>query len=70
MHAKAACSTWKTILANNTSKTPMRRDKGTAIHNYVKRYVKCADDGQNVTEIRHRLKTWYKFMIVRHPFDR
>ena len=60
------------ILANNTGDVPMDPGfKSTAIHNYIfKRGMVCADEGRNVTEIRHRLRTWYKIAIVRHPMDR
>ena len=71
MHAKAGCSTWKTILANNVGNTTLSKYFIPYIHSEVfKRGMKCADEGNNATEIRHRLRTWYKFAIVRHPFDR
>ena len=76
MHAKAGCSTWKTILGNNTRSSPLppdygRRNHGQGIHNEVFRMgMKCADEGGNPQIIRQRLKNWYKFAIVRHPFDR
>lgn len=69
MHAKVGCTTWKTILANNTSEKPLYDIRN--IHGAVFRAgMLCADAGRNATQIRHRLRTWYKFVIVRHPFDR
>lgn len=71
MHAKAGCSTWKALLANNTGKDPMPSKIRNSIHAEIfKRGMKCADEGKDPEVIRHRLRTWYKFVIVRHPFDR
>jgi hypothetical protein len=71
MHAKAGCSTWKTILANNSGEEMITQTDVPNIHGLIfQRGMTCADDTRNVTEIRHRLRTWYKVAIVRHPYDR
>ena len=72
MHAKAGCSTWKTIFANNTGPKPLDGDEDLEmIHALIRdRGMVCADDDADADKIRRRLKNGYKIAIVRHPFDR
>ena len=71
MHDKAGSSTWKAILGNNTISDSLKLQTERDIHWAVfSTAIKRADDGNNVTQIRHRLRHWYKIAVVRHPFDR
>ena len=74
-HAKAGSTTWKTILATNViplSQGYLKYATGViqhSLHNFniykLNDRSKFSDD-----DIRLRLQTYYKVMIVRHPYDR
>ena len=71
---KAGCTTWKTILANNSAKGPLPNDyKAMSLHfnqelalNYG--ILKLGD--LSVEKIRHILENYYKVLVVRHPLER
>ena len=68
----AACSTWQAILLNNSGFGPMDNITMQMLHNtdILKRagIVRLrALDGETIRSV---LKTFYKFMITRHPLER
>ena len=73
LHAKVGCSTWKTIIANNTSYYPFPADADMiGIHSNLPQYnVSFLHDNKfSAKDIYHRLHNYYKVMVVRHPYDR
>ena len=70
-HAKAGSTTWKIILANNTSdKIPNVDPETIMIHTDIKSYELKTLTEFSIEGIKERLQNYYKFMVVRHPFDR
>ena len=68
IHAKVGTCTWKTILANNSAKAPIKQTPIRQFH-YVD--VKSLNSKKySIDDIKYRLKHYYKVMVVRHPFDR
>ena len=69
---KVGCTTFKRIIAKLTGLTGTASDREMHVHDedymeslglrYLSRY--------NVDHIQHRLKHYFKFMIVRHPLER
>ena len=70
-HGKAGATTWKTILANNSMKHPILNWYGN-IHYELKTFGIKLLGSKHFSErdIQERLQTYFKFMVVRHPFDR
>ena len=76
--AKAGATTWKTILANNAMDKAMDNVNETLLKVNIHRIeslqrfgiYRLNDPQYSVLGVFHRLKTYYKFMVVRHPFDR
>ena len=70
-HGKVGATTWKTILANNTVKNPIMK-ADIKIHATLGRYgIKKLSSGRySEQDINDRLENYFKFMVVRHPFDR
>ena len=70
---KAGCTTWKTILANNSANGPLPKDfDGMLLHFPHVRASFGILDVKNLPgpEIRQVLSKYYKVMVVRHPFER
>lgn len=75
---KAGCTSWKFVFLNSTrgnltTKEGASEEDGAQYRSY--RYVHFADDLKSLRhftqeERDHRLKTYFKFIVVRHPFDR
>ena len=72
-HSKVASTTWRAILCNNSWDQPkgLSRDQalGMCLKNggpYVFKYRKSLTK----EDIVHKIKTYFKFMPVRHPLDR
>ena len=66
LHAKVASSTWKRILAYNSDPDLKKSSESKGligIHS-------LNHEAYTYKDIVHRLKTFFKFMVVRHPFDR
>ena len=59
---------WKNILGNNTSmfSKPFASQKGLMEREFNISWLKFS----RAKDIKHRLKTYFKFLVVRHPFDR
>ena len=74
VHAKAGSSSWKMIMANNTSKKPVNEAETghIMIHNNMKRFGLHTLGHRSYSEedIKMRLVKYYKFLVVRHPYDR
>ena len=70
LHAKVGCTTWKTILANNTGDVHMNIELN--IHPLLSKYslYRLNDERYSDDDINYRLANYYKFMVVRHPYDR
>ena len=70
--AKVACSTWKYIMINATGRVNDVPRGRIAIHSrpYMRTVGLHVLSDYTPEEIEHRLKNYYKFMLVRHPFDR
>ena len=72
LHSKVGSTTWAAILCNNSMENPLPK--------YTRFFRQCMDknriyhlgDHKEYTkeDIVHRIKTYYKFMVVRHPLDR
>ena len=69
---KSGCTSWKTILVNNTIKQPLptrflgRKLHGGGTRKYnIRKYHTYSKKDQE-----HFLNTYYKFMVVRNPLDR
>jgi chondroitin 4-sulfotransferase 11 len=69
---KSGCTTWKTILANNTEPLPLPNDdKAEHLHgNGMVRYGIKRLNNYNEEEKHKILSQYYKFMVIRHPLDR
>ena len=69
--AKAGASTWKAILVNNSADEPITQ-KIHNIHAHTEELdIHRLDNSRfSKQDIEMRLKTYYKFMVVRHPFTR
>ena len=72
LHAKVGCSTWKMIMANNTSFYPIPSNAKIGIHAALLNYniSFLHDEKYSEEDIHYRLKHYFKAMIVRHPYDR
>ena len=70
--AKVACSTWKYILINATGKVNNVPPAKIPVHSrpYMRTLWLHVLGDYTSDEIAFRLKNYYKFMVVRHPFDR
>ena len=70
--AKVACSTWKYILINATGKVNNVPPAKINVHSrpYMRTLWLHVLGDYTSEEIEFRLKNYYKFMVVRHPFDR
>lgn len=70
--AKVACSTWKYIIINATGKVNNIPRGRIGIHSrpYMRTVGLHVLDDFTPDEIEYRLRNYYKFMLVRHPFDR
>ena len=70
--AKVACSTWKYIMINATGKVNNVKRGQIAIHSrpFMRTVGLHVLADYTPDEIEHRLRNYYKFMLVRHPFDR
>lgn len=67
---KVACSTWKaTLLSLHLNETDL---SSIDVHNpsVLKRFGIVSFKYLTEDEIRHRLRTYFKFMFSRHPFER
>ena len=72
VHYKGGSTTWLTILANNSAADPIPETKFLGIHLKMFQYslYKLGSDRFSGDGIQDRLNTYYKFMVVRHPYDR
>ena len=71
---KSGCTTWKSILANNSANGPLPKNfnmRSLHFNNTLrKKYgIKMLEDYSTV-QIRFFLKNFYKFIVVRHPLER
>ena len=70
-HAKVGSSTWKSILADNIK--PLEEVKmNSPMHGNVHKFGiwQLSDIRYSDEDIQQRLNTYYKVMVVRHPYDR
>ena len=70
---KTACSSWKFTMIKASGKIDMAKVRHlTHIHNHTFMHMIGWRllDTYSEAGIRRRLKTYFKFMTVRHPFDR
>ncbi len=76
---KVACSTFKALLASSASQTPVAKiieaHPGHDLGTFHKKSILSTYDvrpltAYNVTGRKLRLETYFKFVAVRHPFDR
>ncbi|EDO44982.1 predicted protein [Nematostella vectensis] len=67
---KVACSNWKRVLMVLNGDTTDPYTINTAdVHNRSLGYFRYLNE-YSPTEIVHRLKNYYKFLFVRHPYER
>ena len=70
-HAKTGSSTWKMILANNTSDEPVdESNQHIMIHAHMKQFNLYRLAKASKADIKYKLDNYFKFMVVRHPMDR
>ena len=69
---KAGCTTWKMILVNNAREEALPADfQGGVLHgNGMKKYNIRRLDTYTKQQQKTILNEYYKFIVVRHPFDR
>ncbi len=73
---KVACTTFKALMISSTAGLPINEVvfnyniKVNRMHHVWKRLGVRTLSSYNTTEMTHRLNTYFKFMAVRHPFDR
>ena len=69
---KAGCTSWKIILANNTSERPLPATfDGRTLHNQgLELFDIYRLNTFNITYQNLILKSFYKVMVVRHPLER
>lgn len=69
--AKAACSTWKYMLINATGNSQLRKSR-TPVHSrdYMRSVGLHTLADFDSDEVNRRLATYFKFVVVRHPFER
>ncbi len=74
---KVACSTFKAVMASSASRTNISRilqgkNKITHVHfwGFLNRHGLRNLNSYSSVEAQLRLNTYFKFMAVRHPFDR
>lgn len=70
---KVASSTFKTIISSAASRTPIEEITEKApvnspifLHSHGVKYI----NEYSEEEISHRINNYFKFVVVRHPFDR
>jgi hypothetical protein len=68
---KVACTTWKRTLLDLTGKVSGARKLGFyRVHSrFTTQYIRYLSS-YKPSEIEDRLKSYYKFMFTRHPFER
>lgn len=70
---KVACTNWKKVLlmiAGQLTVDEAKHVLGYDVHHTLElKYLKTLDQ-YSKDEIEHRLKSYFKFVFVRHPFDR
>ena len=74
VNMKAASTTWKLVFMNNSFAKPLPANISfitylSTYHNFQER-KKTRLELYSPSEIRHRLKHYYKIISVRHPFER
>ena len=70
--AKVACSTWKYVLINATGKVSNTPPEKIPVHSraFMRTLWLHVLSDYTPEEVDFRLRNYYKFMVVRHPFDR
>ncbi|KAK2160233.1 hypothetical protein NP493_1659g00010 [Ridgeia piscesae] len=70
--ANAACSTWKYVLINATGKLSHTPPDKIPVHSraFMRTLWLHVLSDYTRQEVEFRLRNYYKFMVVRHPFDR
>jgi Sulfotransferase family len=68
---KVACTTWKRTLLDLTGEVnnAVKLDFYKVHSRFTTRYIRKLSSYKQ-SEIEHRLKTYFKFMFTRHPFER
>jgi len=61
---QVACTTWKHVLLNANGAPHNIFVHGTGIYRYIDRFHRLSPVAQQ------RVLTYFKFMFVRHPFER
>ena len=69
-HAKVGSTTWKTILSNNSVKMHIMNAQ-VEVHVKLGSFgvKKLRNKKYTMHDILHQLAHYYKFIMVRHPFD-
>ena len=69
---KTACSSWKFTMVKSSGKIDMAKVDHEMLHSeaFMTSMGWRLLGTYNAVEIRRRLKTYFKFITVRHPFDR
>ena len=67
LHYKVAWTSLAAIMINNSADEVLPPQDNMELKDY---FILGDEKSYSADEIRHRLKTYYKFMFTRHPFDR